>query len=74
MKCPACGSEAMKVLYLGLPMKLCSNESCNCLFGFFSRVAVWIPISDGECFCFLGYEGSYWKALWHWLTCTDYGA
>ena len=61
-RCPRCDCEAHKVIYLGLPMKLCSDEPCRCLWGFWS----WVPVLwfNGG---FMEYEGSYWPALWHWL-------
>lgn len=68
LNCPECGADADKVIFLGLPMKLCREESCSTLRGFWSDFAVWFPVSaDGESFAFTVYEGSYLKALWHWL-------
>lgn len=60
--CPSCGAKGFKVIYLGLPMKLCSDESCSCLWGFFSSAAF---LSHNG--FFLPYEGSYLIALYHWL-------
>lgn len=63
--CPMCGNVAQKVLYMGLPMRLCR---CSCLFGVFSVVASWFPIAtdDGE-FAFMAYDGPYWRAVWAWV-------
>jgi len=65
-KCPECGCEADKVIYMGFPMKLCPNERCNTLWGFWS----WIP-----CIWFNGwfmkYKGCYFDALIAWLA-EDY--
>jgi len=60
--CPLCGAESDKVIYMGLPMRFCSDEYCNCLWGFWS----WIPIMwfNGV---FMTYEGYYLPALMHWL-------
>jgi len=70
MKCPLCGEDAKKVIYLGFPMKLCSDDGCSCLWGFWS----WAPElwSDG-CFAFMQYDGWYLPALWHWLFGNDEG-
>lgn len=73
MNCPACQSEAVKVIYFGLPMKLCSDPQCCCLFGALSWVATVLPIPStneyGEPgWGFLAYEGGYLRALWHWLS------
>lgn len=65
--CPRCQREGLKVIYLGFPMKFCDNpmeggDECACLWGFWSFVpTLWF---NGM---FMTYEGSYWKALWHWL-------
>ena len=60
--CPRCSEESAKVIYMGFPMRLCSDDECNTLWGFWS----WVPLPwfNG---CFLEYEGSYWAALWHWM-------
>lgn len=62
----------MKVIAAGLPLKLCND--CGCLWG-----EPWVTIYDlivvpiegffgnPEGFYFMGYEGSYWLALWHFL-------
>lgn len=66
--CPGCGGRADKVIYLGLPMRLCSDvDGCACLSGFWSFVAFAFPIHDGEHFAFMVYDGSYWSALRVWL-------
>ena len=61
MKCPACGEDGSKVIYYGLPMKLCL--ACHTLWGWWSSfVASW-PY-NGVMF---HYEGSYIVGLWHWI-------
>lgn len=63
------------MIYLGLPMNLCADclpENGATLFGFWSWVAAWLPISGEDeygdpAFAFQPYGGSYWQALWHWL-------
>ena len=64
--CPLCGRPMDKVIYFGLPGRFC--QSCNALTG----VAAYAPpvateTDDGPQFAFMLYEGSYWRALWHWL-------
>lgn len=64
--CPLCGAPPDKLMYLGLPMKLCSDERCSCLWGFWSFVAVHCQLNDGG-WMFVTYD-RYWPALWAWLT------
>lgn len=61
--CPLCGGESVKVIYAGLPARLCNNESCSALFSGFAEIISLLPFNG----MFLVYEGSYWKALWRWL-------
>lgn len=69
MNCVLCGGPAWKVIYFGLPGRLCQCESCSSLTG----LAAYAPIvvSDDEsglpAFKFAVYEGSYLKALLRWL-------
>ena len=63
--CPACHLPSKKVIYAGLPMRLCYN--CLTLFGFWSWVVereALLPFNG----VFMQYEGSYLVALWHWAT------
>ena len=60
--CPLCGDDPKKVIYMGFPMKLCGDDQCNCLGGFWSWVpALWF---NGW---FMQYDGCYLPALWEWL-------
>lgn len=62
LKCPSCQSDAEKVIYAGFPMKICSNESCNTLWGFWSFIpGFWF---NGV---FFEYEESYIKGLIEWF-------
>lgn len=63
MKCRRCGAPTMKVLYMGLPARLCSDDSCSTLDGGLSRAITWLPFNGW----FFAYEGGYWPALWRWL-------
>ena len=63
MKCPLCSRPGEKVIYAGFPMKLCTDNECRCLWGFWS----FIPHVSFNGF-FFTYEGSYLPALWTWLT------
>lgn len=70
--CGVCGHEAAKVIYFGLPMRLCLDSECSGLTGMCARLAGWLPIAsegeDGEpAFAFMAYEGRYLPALWAWL-------
>lgn len=62
-KCNLCKGSMKKVIYAGLPGRLCENEDCNLLTG----PALWIAevYFNGM---FFQYEGNYFSALWHWLT------
>jgi hypothetical protein len=63
LKCPICTSEATKVIYYGIPVKLCNNIMCNCLFGIFAPLAYRFPFKGW----FYSYEGSYTSALFAWI-------
>lgn len=57
-----------KVIYCGLPGRLCQSEPCSVLDG----AAAWAPpiptwTDYGPFFAFMIYEGSYWRALLLWL-------
>ena len=62
MNCPDCKSTVVKAIYLGFPMKLCVNEKCNLVYGFWS----WILKYHFNGF-FMVYEGFYFSALINWL-------
>lgn len=67
--CPLCRAPMLKVIYMGLPGRLCQDPNCCCLDG----LAAWAPpvaseTDDGPAFAFMVYSGSYWRALWRWLT------
>jgi len=64
MICPLCGCKGTKVIHGGMPMKLCNNDDCNCVWGFWSW---WLSVVPFTGWLFL-YRGSYLKALYHWLT------
>lgn len=71
-ECPTCKSSTLKVIYLGLPVRLCEDAGCSTLFGFWSGVVSLIPVpsQDGlgePAWAFMVYEGGYWPALWGWL-------
>lgn len=66
--CPLCGGDTHKMIYLGLPGRLCADEGCCCVSG----LAAYAPpiasdTPEGPAFAFMIYEGSYLPALWHWL-------
>jgi hypothetical protein len=60
MLCPVCGERMSKVIYAGLPGKICG--SCTIFMGMASYAAM--AAFTGH---MMVYEGSYWVALWHWL-------
>lgn len=65
--CPMCGGDATKALYAGIPVKLCCDMRCACLWGSFSNLVVLLAelgLFDGW---FIRYN-SYWGAMWYFLT------
>lgn len=61
--CPECNAPLEKVIYAGLPGKICMK--CCMILGLASYAAM--ILFTGR---FMVYEGSYWRALWHWLRGT----
>jgi len=66
-KCVWCKSKYVKVIYLGLPMLLCTNSECNTVDGFFAPALDWIDLVFPFNGKFMTYKGNYLKALWIWL-------
>jgi hypothetical protein len=64
ISCPRCDRSADKVIYYGLPMRLCESEYCACLFGRWAWIALLLPFNG----LFFVYRCSYPVALWIWLT------
>jgi len=44
-------------------MKLCKNENCSCIWGFWSWWLNIVPFTGW----LIKYESSYWSALWFYL-------
>lgn len=61
--CPLCGGSTYKVMYMGAPMRMCHDEKCACVSGWWSWVMDWVPYNGW----FVRYDGGYWSALWRWL-------
>lgn len=66
--CPMCGGPFERVLYMGLPGKLCQDEVCRCLVG----PACWTSAIYFNGLFTLYEKGHYWRALWNWLTGNTY--
>ncbi len=62
-ECPECSEPVSKCLLFGFPMWMCFD--CGIGGGLASGL---FSYSNGELYV---YEGSYWKALWEWLTTRD---
>lgn len=61
--CPQCKGAAQKAIYFGLPVGLCADVECSVAWGLGSyAMLVWF---NGW---LMLYSGSYWRALWRWLT------
>lgn len=76
IECPMCKTSASKVIAAGLPMKLCDNSNCNCLWGEpWASIYTWFvcPLEGlfNEGFSFMAYEGSYWEGLVAWWRNED---
>ncbi|ACB97077.1 hypothetical protein Bind_3520 [Beijerinckia indica subsp. indica ATCC 9039] len=68
--CPTCGRPKMdRVIYLGLPGRLCRTEGCNTLLGpaSYAPPVTYINANGERDFHFQPYEGSYFKGLWLWM-------
>lgn len=67
-RCPDCGSAGWRVIYLGFPMKLCEDDACCTVWGFWSWLPFWFPVVSDTGFKFTAYEpGHYWSSLRAWL-------
>lgn len=62
-ECPICRREGQRVICYGLPMWLCSDERCSCVFGFWEWVTRRLPFNG----MFFVYGGFYPSALFAWL-------
>lgn len=62
IKCPECGGEASKIIYAGIPAKLCLSEDCIWLWGTLSILITFFPFNG----VFFLYEGNYFIALVAW--------
>ena len=66
--CPSCGFAAHRVIYLGFPMWFCSDLRCSILWGFWSYIAVLMPIpTEDGMWCFYAYTDWYPFALFRWI-------
>jgi hypothetical protein len=61
--CPRCGGAGLKVIYAGLPAKLCADDECSTMWGGMSWIISLLPFNG----VLLAYEGGYLPALWHWI-------
>jgi hypothetical protein len=57
--CPLCGAQGFKVLYAGIPMRLCEDTECAAVWGGGAWLMAWLPFNGW----FVRYE-RYWPALW----------
>lgn len=72
MNCPICGENSAKVIYFGLPMRLCDNEEDCHVFGFWSWILNFFVITDeDDQIRFLVYDGWYIIALFVWLFASN---
>ena len=72
-KCPLCGSMGHKALVGPFPVRLCVDDACTCVWGFWSDIAPWVyhffTPSDDMGWCFTIYGGSYIRALFRSIAC-----
>ena len=76
MTCPLCSGPAVKAIYMGAPMRLCTDEDCRCAWGIGSWLAAYIPVGTedergDDAFAFFIYEGWYLPALYRWLLAEE---
>lgn len=62
--CPLCEEIAFRVIYMGFPMKACSNEECSLMWGFWDFILDLFGF-DGN---LMVYECNYFRALYLWFT------
>ena len=62
MECPNCDSGSTKVIYMGLPMRICWANKCNTMFGFWSIILYVVPFNGW----LYSYEGNYIEGLIGW--------
>jgi hypothetical protein len=63
--CPQCSADPSRVMYAGLPMWLCSRESCSCAWGIGAWLTQWLPFNGW--FVEIHPAHGYWRTLWWWL-------
>lgn len=60
--CPECGAKGYKVMYAGIPMRICEHVDGPWIWGGGAWLMDYLPFNGW----FIRYE-SYWPTLWHWL-------
>ncbi|MFN3200015.1 MAG: hypothetical protein ACE366_16585 [Bradymonadia bacterium] len=66
-QCPSCGAHQHRVVYYGLPHRLCSNEQCSRLDGWPCVLTEHLPFTGRLLVYVSPYVRNYWRALWSWL-------
>ena len=66
--CPTCGAGSIKAIYMGAPLRLCEDETCETGWGLGRELLGLVPVetADGG-FMFWTYDGPYPLALVSWL-------
>lgn len=62
-KCPICGKGHQNVIHGWLPMKICADDQCNCIWGVWSWWLDVVPFNGW----LMVYRGNYFSALWRWI-------
>src|SRR5918993_1114417 len=58
--CPTCGAASIKALYMGVPLRLCEDETCETGWGPGRELLSLVPVeADGGGFMFWTYDGPY---------------
>jgi len=66
--CPTCGAGSIKALYMGVPLRLCEDETCETGWGLGREMLSLLPVETEEGgFVFWTYDGPYPLALASWL-------
>ena len=62
MKCKRCSGETCRIIYMGLPGRMCVNDECASVWGMASwAMSIWF---NGYVAI---YEGAFLPNWWHWM-------
>jgi hypothetical protein len=76
VKCPLCEGESHAAMVAGVPVRLCKDIRCRCLFGRMGRLAqlvlwlhsMFVPQDGFYFFIYDDKKTSYPGAFWEWFS------